>query len=92
MDKYLGKNKGKGAYQGLGYYGKGGQGSAKTDGATYDLADDDENAQEKEGYYPRDDEEDDENFINDLHKHGYPGYAGKTYGARTDAYGKKHNA
>ena len=35
-----------------------------------------ENEKEKEGYYPADDEEEDELFIHDLHKSGYDGYRG----------------
>jgi len=63
---------------GVGFYGSGGQGGAYNDGAADDLFEEQssENEKEKEGYYPADDEEEDELFIHDLHKSGYDGYRG----------------
>lgn len=92
MTKVLGKTKEvKKGYKGYGYYGNGGQGSAGSDGARYDIFDDDdtENDKEKEGYYPNDEEESDEQFIHDLHHHGYDGYKSKENGPLFNAFGKQ---
>lgn len=74
MTRILGKTMEmkKNLYGGYGYYGSGGQGSAGRDGAADDLFEDvnSENEKEKEGYYPQDDEEEDELFIHDLHRNG----------------------
>ena len=92
MNKVLGKTKElKKGYRGYGYYGKGGQEGESNDPARYDIFEDEDNEsdKEKEGYYPSDDEEDDEQFIHDLHHHGYDGYKNKQYGPQYDAYGKQ---
>jgi hypothetical protein len=92
MEKVLGKTKKmkQKGYYGYGYYGNGGQGSASWDGSQMDVFEDteSENDKEKEGIYPNEDEEEDEMFIHDLHRHGYGGYKGKDYGAYINAYGK----
>lgn len=79
-------------YGGYGYYGGGGQGNAYQNGAADDLFEDveSENDKEKEGYYPADDEEEDELFIHDLHNRGYKGYRGVGYPGFTNAYGRRY--
>jgi hypothetical protein len=93
MEKILGKTKEmkKRRYGGYGYYGNGGQGYAYRDSASDDLFDEQnsENDPEKEGYYPREEEEEDELFIHDLHREGINGYRGKSYEGYTNGYGRR---
>jgi len=79
-------------YGGYGYYGNGGQGSAYQDGYSQDLFEDinSENDKEKEGYLPADDEEENEMFIHDLHRMGYQGYRGESYGGYSNVYGRSY--
>jgi len=71
MSRVLGKTR-EMKKKSFGYYGSGGQGSAGNDAAADDLFEDNdfETMKEKEGYYPQEEEEEDESFIHDLHKDG----------------------
>lgn len=75
---------------GNGYRSYGGQGEAGQDGSAMDLFEEatSENEKEKEGYYPDDNEEEDEMFIHDLHRKGIQGYLGNSYGG-SNAYGRR---
>ena len=82
MKRILGKTREmKKNMYGYGYFGGGGQGGAFNDGAAQDLFEEtnSENDKEKEGYYPRDEEEEDELFIHDLYRSGLKGQGSVSY-------------
>jgi len=88
MQRILGKTKE--MKKNYGYYGPGGYRNADRYGEASDIFEDNESEKEKEGYYPSDDEEENEMFIRDLHRHGYDGYRGKTYEGYSNAYGRRY--
>ena len=110
MKRYLGKKDGKtneanaygGGYRTSGYFNP--SGNTRPHGYYGDADDDgfvtDENNYHDEGFYPRDEEEQNEQYLHRLHRHGYqsyskdtwkqiPGYSWDIQGSKPDKSDKK---